>query len=214
MGKGSHGPGGFHGGGFHGGHGFGGPGFGGPGFGHGFGWGHGPGFFGPPVGAMVGAAVVGGALVAASRPPARYHRYPHRVVVVQPPPTVALAANERYVQLQRPAGVPAGASIEIVIDGGKYYVAIPQGVPEGGTFNCKVPIVAQRPVVVQQAQPVVQQAQPVVQPVVQAGPPSYAQPPAYQEAPLPPGWEMKYAPDGRPYYINHNTKTTHWERPM
>ena len=30
---------------------------------------------------------------------------------------------------------------------------------------------------------------------------------------LPPGWEMKHAPDGRPYYIDHNTKRTLWQLP-
>ena len=32
-------------------------------------------------------------------------------------------------------------------------------------------------------------------------------------APLPPGWEEKVAPDGRRYYINHNDRSTHWNRP-
>jgi len=39
-----------------------------------------------------------------------------------------------------------------------------------------------------------------------------APPPAYGAAPLPPGWEVKKAPDGKPYYEDDNTKTTHWER--
>jgi len=30
---------------------------------------------------------------------------------------------------------------------------------------------------------------------------------------LPPGWEMKYTPQGRPYFMNHVTKTTQWNRP-
>ena len=33
-----------------------------------------------------------------------------------------------------------------------------------------------------------------------APPPTYGAPP-----PLPPGWEEKFAPDGRPYYENHVT---------
>ncbi|KCV68463.1 hypothetical protein H696_04757 [Fonticula alba] len=32
--------------------------------------------------------------------------------------------------------------------------------------------------------------------------------------PLPRGWEMRRTPDGRPYYVDHNTRTTHWERPV
>ena len=31
---------------------------------------------------------------------------------------------------------------------------------------------------------------------------------------LPPGWEMKFTKrDGRPYYVDHNTQTTHWDPP-
>ena len=103
------------------------------------------------------------------------------------------------VQVERPQGVPAGTSIEVDIDGGQYYVTVPEGVPEGGQFLAKVPVVAQV------AAPVAQVAQPA--PVAQAPPP------AYGAAPLPPGWEEKKTPDGKPYYVDHNTKTTHWERP-
>ena len=30
---------------------------------------------------------------------------------------------------------------------------------------------------------------------------------------LPAGWEMRQTPEGRKYYVNHNTKTTHWTLP-
>uniref|UniRef100_A0A8C6CXN0 E3 ubiquitin-protein ligase n=1 Tax=Moschus moschiferus TaxID=68415 RepID=A0A8C6CXN0_MOSMO len=30
---------------------------------------------------------------------------------------------------------------------------------------------------------------------------------------LPPGWEMRIAPNGRPFFIDHNTKSTTWEDP-
>ncbi|XP_073443110.1 E3 ubiquitin-protein ligase NEDD4 isoform X1 [Dendrobates tinctorius] len=30
---------------------------------------------------------------------------------------------------------------------------------------------------------------------------------------LPKGWEIRHAPSGRPFFINHNTKTTTWEDP-
>eukprot|EP00290_Baffinella_frigidus_P005119 CAMPEP_0180130376 /NCGR_PEP_ID=MMETSP0986-20121125/7835_1 /TAXON_ID=697907 /ORGANISM="non described non described, Strain CCMP2293" /LENGTH=591 /DNA_ID=CAMNT_0022070145 /DNA_START=67 /DNA_END=1842 /DNA_ORIENTATION=- len=39
-------------------------------------------------------------------------------------------------------------------------------------------------------------------------PPPPPPPPALQ-----PGWEEKLDPSGKPYYIDHNTGTTHWERP-
>ncbi|ELT92881.1 hypothetical protein CAPTEDRAFT_225074 [Capitella teleta] len=31
--------------------------------------------------------------------------------------------------------------------------------------------------------------------------------------PLPPGWEMRIDSHGRPYYVDHNTRTTTWEKP-
>ena len=121
-------------------------------------------------------------------------------MVVAPPQGVVLQSNERMVQVERPQGVPAGTSIEVDIDGGQYYVTVPEGVPEGGQFLAKVPVVAQV------AAPVAQVAQPA--PVAQAPPP------AYGAAPLPPGWEEKKTPDGRAAHVDHNTKTTHWERPQ
>jgi hypothetical protein len=33
-------------------------------------------------------------------------------------------------------------------------------------------------------------------------------------APLPDGWEQKASPDGRQYFVNHNTKETQWTRPV
>jgi atrophin-1 interacting protein 5 (WW domain-containing E3 ubiquitin protein ligase 1) len=33
------------------------------------------------------------------------------------------------------------------------------------------------------------------------------------QEPLPPGWEMRIDGHGRPYYVDHNTRTTTWERP-
>lgn len=31
--------------------------------------------------------------------------------------------------------------------------------------------------------------------------------------PLPPGWEERTDPQGRTYYVNHNSRTTQWARP-
>lgn len=31
--------------------------------------------------------------------------------------------------------------------------------------------------------------------------------------PMPPGWEMAYTPTGELYFIDHNTRTTHWQLP-
>ncbi|KAJ8962621.1 hypothetical protein NQ318_001014 [Aromia moschata] len=35
-----------------------------------------------------------------------------------------------------------------------------------------------------------------------------------EELPLPPGWSVDYTLRGRKYYIDHNTKTTHWSHPL
>ena len=34
------------------------------------------------------------------------------------------------------------------------------------------------------------------------------------ELPLPPGWSVGFTLRGRRYYIDHNTKTTHWSHPL
>lgn len=52
----------------------------------------------------------------------------------------------------------------------------------------------------------------------QATPPSNAQtrnfnPTVDQYGPLPPGWERRIDPLGRTYYVDHNTRSTTWNRP-
>lgn len=45
---------------------------------------------------------------------------------------------------------------------------------------------------------------------------SYAPPYYQQPAPaqtLPPGWQVAYTAEGHPYYVDHNTQTTHWNLP-
>ncbi|VDD94317.1 unnamed protein product [Enterobius vermicularis] len=32
--------------------------------------------------------------------------------------------------------------------------------------------------------------------------------------PLPQGWDMEVTPEGKPYYVDHNTRRTHWEHPL
>jgi E3 ubiquitin-protein ligase NEDD4 len=34
-----------------------------------------------------------------------------------------------------------------------------------------------------------------------------------QGTPLPQGWERRIDPHGRTYYVDHNTRSTHWQRP-
>ncbi|XP_026667255.1 E3 ubiquitin-protein ligase Su(dx) isoform X2 [Ceratina calcarata] len=40
------------------------------------------------------------------------------------------------------------------------------------------------------------------------------EPTSHSEEPLPPGWEMRYDIYGRRYYVDHNTRSTSWERPQ
>ncbi|XP_056341213.1 NEDD4-like E3 ubiquitin-protein ligase WWP1 isoform X3 [Oenanthe melanoleuca] len=40
------------------------------------------------------------------------------------------------------------------------------------------------------------------------------QPATVSTEPLPPGWEQRKDPHGRTYYVDHNTRTTTWERPQ
>ncbi|XP_058676312.1 NEDD4-like E3 ubiquitin-protein ligase WWP1 isoform X4 [Ammospiza nelsoni] len=40
------------------------------------------------------------------------------------------------------------------------------------------------------------------------------QPGSASTEPLPPGWEQRKDPHGRTYYVDHNTRTTTWERPQ
>ncbi|KAK1150049.1 E3 ubiquitin-protein ligase NEDD4-like isoform X2 [Acipenser oxyrinchus oxyrinchus] len=42
---------------------------------------------------------------------------------------------------------------------------------------------------------------------------SVAQKSKYESGFLPAGWELRSAPNGRPFFIDHNTKTTTWEDP-
>lgn len=34
-----------------------------------------------------------------------------------------------------------------------------------------------------------------------------------ESGPLPPGWERRFTNDGRPYYVDHTTRTTSWIKP-
>lgn len=45
-------------------------------------------------------------------------------------------------------------------------------------------------------------------------PGSYAVSASADELPLPPGWSVDFTLRGRKYYIDHNTKTTHWSHPL
>lgn len=55
---------------------------------------------------------------------------------------------------------------------------------------------------------------PVGHHTVTAPPPPVPPPvPPASASSLPPGWEAKRSPDGRVYYVDHSTRTTHWSPP-
>jgi hypothetical protein len=90
------------------------------------------------------------------------------------------------------------------------------------------PVYGQQPMYGQQygQQPIYGQAavQPTVYGQMAAVPTSYAQPatshpaaapmmPGGASTSLPPFWEERFTPEGKPYYVDHQTQTTSWTRP-
>jgi E3 ubiquitin-protein ligase NEDD4 len=62
--------------------------------------------------------------------------------------------------------------------------------------------------------PIPHPRQPAEQPVASPGPtPTPVTQPVARGEDLPPGWEQRYDPRGRPYYVDHNTRSTTWTRP-
>ena len=55
---------------------------------------------------------------------------------------------------------------------------------------------------------------PVVAPPAQPPPPQQQQQQPSEEEPLPAGWEIRYDSFGRKYYVDHNSRSTTWERPQ
>ena len=43
---------------------------------------------------------------------------------------------------------------------------------------------------------------------------AYASTGSTEELPLPPGWSVDFTLRGRKYFVDHNTKTTHWSHPL
>jgi len=60
----------------------------------------------------------------------------------------------------------------------------------------------------QPQQPIIQPQQPIIQPPQPPQPPKVPQP-----SNIPKGWELRIDQLGKAYYVDHNTKTTHWELP-
>ncbi|KAJ9590572.1 hypothetical protein L9F63_016392, partial [Diploptera punctata] len=57
-------------------------------------------------------------------------------------------------------------------------------------------------------------APPIANANATGGPQDRGQQPSGAEEPLPAGWEMRYDVYGRRYYVDHNTRSTSWERPQ
>ena len=49
--------------------------------------------------------------------------------------------------------------------------------------------------------------------ISRAYPPCHSSDTIAGTGPLPAGWEMRYTPEGRPYFVDHNTRTTTWVDP-
>ena len=107
------------------------------------------------------------------------------------------AAGPAYVNMPPVASAPPASPGSYVVDGTPVVQAtIVQAAPVQAAPMQPVPV---------QAAPM--QAAPVHAP--QAPLPHQDPPPTY----LPPQWEERVTPDGRPYYVNHETRTTQWHPP-
>ena len=96
-------------------------------------------------------------------------------------------------------GLPQGWEQRVTPEGKNYYVD-----HQTGTTHWQLPAGPQQP-----QQPVMQPA-PVPQPTV------IQQPTAFQPAAapaLPAGWEQVVAPDGKTYFLDHNTGLSQWQPP-
>jgi hypothetical protein len=108
---------------------------------------------------------------------------------VRVPPGVHAGQTFRVQFLPTPVTVPlgayAGVTTTVWVEGLKGRVTIPQGFGPGERFTIMAP-----------SNRTEDDHQLHVEP-----------------APLPTGWELKHTPDGKPYYVNHHTQKTQWERP-
>mmetsp|Transcript_14812 Transcript_14812/g.45769 ORF Transcript_14812/g.45769 Transcript_14812/m.45769 type:complete len:473 (+) Transcript_14812:320-1738(+) len=129
-----------------------------------------------------------------------------------PPPVPVLT--------QQNGPLPPGWQQELAPDGRVYYIdhntkqtswtrPAPLG-PTAVPYAQPVAVQAPPPVAVQAPPPVAVVPPPVPIAVARPRPPP---PPPPSASGLPPHWERKTAPDGRTYYVDHRTKTTHWQLP-
>jgi hypothetical protein len=135
-----------------------------------------------------------------------------------PPGTVMYGqpAQQGLVYGQPPLGAVAyGQPQAGVVYGQPPQAAMAYGQPVAGQPSGGAAVYGYAPQQVAYGQaPVAAYGQPVYGMAPAPAAASMPPPPAYGAvAALPPGWEEKVAPDGRHYYVNHNTKSTQWHRP-
>ena len=68
-----------------------------------------------------------------------HHRYGPRVIIV------SQSMQERVVRLTCPPGMSEGMVMEVLVEGGTYYVTIPRGLVTGMEFDARIPAAAAAP---------------------------------------------------------------------
>ncbi|XP_004709499.1 E3 ubiquitin-protein ligase NEDD4 [Echinops telfairi] len=113
------------------------------------------------------------------------------------------------VLLPTSSGLPPGWEIKQDERGRSYYVdhnsrttTWTKPTTQAATETGQLPSSQSSPACPQPQAPPGDSAQPVTQP-----------PSELEQRFLPKGWEVRHAPNGRPFFIDHNTKTTTWEAP-
>jgi len=106
--------------------------------------------------------------------------------------------KQKVVRVLVPTGAKPGDSLAVATPTtGKFEIRVPTWAAPGQHFDCHVTTIIQ------------------VSPAGRR--PNDAQAPGYQppslDPPLPTGWERGMTPDGTPFYVDHNTRTTHWQAP-
>ncbi|XP_060110126.1 LOW QUALITY PROTEIN: NEDD4-like E3 ubiquitin-protein ligase WWP2 [Heteronotia binoei] len=170
--------------------------------------------------AIEGCSVPNGSLVAEGCPPSDR----------EPPGGVASSSPEGRSQTPRTSGLGNRARGPRHVAGGTGQSLANEGQSpraghsqpdksQAGTVNGTVESLPVPPPEAEEEQPVGPDPSPACDPAApeEPAPPlgPKVSPPAVQALEtLPSGWEQRELPNGRVYYVDHNTKTTTWERPL
>ena len=124
------------------------------------------------------------------------------------------------VSVQVPAGVRAGERITINVGGTLHAVVVPDGCHAGSSFTVRIGEPRARSPDPDRSSLVRTASGRLVSPAHAPQLAELARTTSGNERlrhelglHLPPGWEVKMTPEGKPYYIDHSTATTHWEPP-